>query len=74
MVRSRYERAVRNRTIRKHKHIVVGQWWHNPDMSGTVETEVAISMIVCQSSWVPDRSGSSKMEKPTESTRKVVVD
>ena len=75
MVGSRYERAVRNgKPTRKHKHIAVGQWWHNPDMRGPLETEITTSMIVWQSSWVPSRSGSLETEKPTESTRKVVVD
>ena len=70
---SRYERAVRNRTIRKHRHIVVGQWWHSSEMSGPFETAITTSMIVWQSRWVPDRSGPSETERLPESTIKVVV-
>ena len=40
-------------------------------MSGPLETEITTPMIVCQSSWVPDRSGSLETENPSESTRKV---
>ena len=43
-------------------------------MSGPLEREITTSMIVWQSGWVPDRSGSLETENPTESTRKVVVD
>ena len=43
-------------------------------MSGPLETETTTSMIVWQSSWVPDRSGSLETKEPTEGTRKVVVD
>ena len=43
-------------------------------MSGPLETEITTPIIVWQSSWVPDRRGSIVTEKPTESTRKVVVD
>ena len=43
-------------------------------MSGPLETEIATSMMVWQSRWVPDRSGSLEAENIPESTRKIVID
>ena len=74
VVGCQYEQAVINRSIPPLRHVVVGQSWHNTDMSGPLETEITTSMIVWQWRWVPDRSGSLETKEPTEGTRKVVVD